>query len=128
MTNIVILVGNVGADPESRTTGSGASITNFPVATSRRYRNDAGELVEQTEWHRITAFNGLGKTIAQYVRKGMKVSVQGRLHYSKWTDQAGQTRYGVDIYASEVEFLSKAPGTGTAADSAAPNDGEDVPF
>ncbi len=126
MTNIVILVGNVGADPESRTTQSGTSITNFSVATSRRYRNEAGELVEQTEWHRITAFNGLGKTVAQFVRKGMKVSVQGRLHYSKWTDQAGQTRYGVDIYASEVEFLSKAPG-GSTAEPALDGD-DDVPF
>ncbi len=126
MTNIVILVGNVGVDPESRTSQSGTSITNFSVATSRRYRNDAGDLVEQTEWHRITAFNGLGKTVAQYVKKGMKVSVQGRLHYSKWTDQTGQTRYGVDIYASEVEFLSKAPAS-TAGGSASPEDDE-VPF
>lgn len=90
------------------------------------YRNDAGDLVEQTEWHRITAFNGLGKTVAEYGSKGMKVSVQGRLHYSKWTDQAGQTRYGVDIYASEVEFLSKAPAS-TAGGSACPEDDE-VPF
>lgn len=126
MTNIVILVGNVGADPESRTSQSGTSITNFSVATSRRYRNDAGDLVEQTEWHRITAFNGLGKTVAQYVRRGMKVSVQGRLHYSKWTDQAGQTRYGVDIYASEVEFLSKAPAS-TSGDNATQQEDE-VPF
>jgi len=123
MTNIVILVGNVGADPESRTTQSGTSVANFSVATSRRYRNDAGDLVEQTEWHRITAFNGLAKTVAQYVRKGMKVSVQGRLHYSKWTDQAGHTRYGVDIYASEVEFLSKAP-AGSAAEPALDGDDE----
>lgn len=127
MTNIVILVGNVGADPESRNAQGGTSITSLSVATSRRYRNEAGDLVEQTEWHRNTAFSGLGKTIAQYVRKGMKVSVQGRLHYSKWTDQAGQTRYGVDIYASEVEFLSKAPTGSAAADGAGSGD-EEVPF
>lgn len=126
MTNLVVLVGNVGADPDTRATQGGTNITNFSVATSRRYRNDAGEIVEQTEWHRVTAFNGLGKTVGQYVRKGMKVSVQGRLHYSKWTDRDGQTRYGVDIYASEVEFLSKAP-TGTAADPAGQDDDE-VPF
>ena len=109
MTNIVVLVGNVGADPIARMTQGGTSITSLSVATSRRFKNGAGETTEQTEWHRITCFNGLGKICADYVRKGMKVSVQGRLHYTKWTDQDGTDRYGVEIYADEVNFLTKAP-------------------
>ncbi len=108
MTNIVLLVGNVGQDPQTRVTQTGTTITSISVATSRRFK-DNGETREQTEWHRVTCFNGLGKICADYVRKGMKVSVQGRLHYTKWTDTDGTDRYGVEIYADEVNFLTKAP-------------------
>jgi single-strand DNA-binding protein len=109
MTNIVLIVGNVGQDPVARSTQGGSTITSLSVATSRKYRNTAEELVEETEWHRVTCFNGLGKNVATYVRKGMKVAVEGRLHYTKWTDNAGVERYGVEIYADKVDFLTKAP-------------------
>ena len=79
MTNIVLIVGNVGQDPVARSIQSGASITSLSVATSRKFRNSAEELVEETEWHRVTCFNGLGKNVASYVRRGMKVAVEGRL-------------------------------------------------
>ena len=94
MQNIVILAGNIGQAPETRTTNGGTDITHFTLATSRpRYsegrviRDENGYRVQDTEWHRITAFNGLGKTIQQHCEKGMKVLVRGRIHYTKWTDQ-----------------------------------------
>lgn len=115
MQNIVILAGNIGQAPETRTTNGGTTITHFTLATSRpRYsegrvvRDDKGYRVRDTEWHRITAFNGLGKTIEQYCETGMKVLVRGRIHYTKWTDQQGVDRYGCEIIAETVDFLSRA--------------------
>jgi single-strand DNA-binding protein len=96
MQNIVILAGNIGQSPEVRTTQGGAKITNFTLATSRPrlaegrvQRAENGYRVMDTEWHRITCFNGLGKTVADNCEKGMKVLVHGRIHYTKWTDAAG---------------------------------------
>ena len=118
MQNIVILAGNIGQAPENRTTQGGTRITHFTLATSRpRYsegrvvRDENGYRVQDTEWHRITAFNGLGKTIQQYCEKGMKVLVRGRIHYTKWTDQQGNDRYGCEIIAETVDFLSRAKQT-----------------
>ena len=115
MQNIVILAGNIGQDPETRTTQGGTRITHFTLATSRpRYsegkvvRDDRGYRVQDTEWHRITAFNGLGKTIQQHCEKGMKVLVRGRIHYTKWTDRDGVDRYSTEIIAETVDFLSRA--------------------
>ena len=108
--NKVILIGNLGKDPEVRYAPSGSAICNITLATSRQWKDKtSGEKQEETEWHRVTCFNGLGKNVSTYVRKGMKVSVQGRIHYTKWQDQAGETRYGVEIYADEVNFLTRAP-------------------
>ena len=97
MQNIVILAGNIGQTPEVRTTQGGTKITNFTLATSRprspgrsRQRDENGYRVMDTEWHRITCFNGLGKTVAEYCEKGMKVLVHGRIHYTKWTDRRGR--------------------------------------
>ncbi len=109
MTNIVVIVGNVGQDPARRVTQGGTTITSLSVATSRRWKNSAGEPQEETEWHRVTCFNGLGDNVAKYVAKGSKVSVQGRIHYTRWTDNDGVERYGCEIYADEVNFLTKAP-------------------
>ena len=115
MQNLVILAGNVGATPEVRTTQGGTKITNFSLATSRPKRDQDGKTmkdgegrrVEDTEWHRITCFNGVGKTVAQYVEKGQKVMVRGRIHYTRWTDNENVERYGVEIIADEVTFLSR---------------------
>ena len=114
MQNLVILAGNVGATPEVRTTQGGTKITQFSLATSRPKRDSDGKIlkdadgrrVEDTEWHRITCFNGVGKTVAQYVDKGQKVMVRGRIHYTRWTDNENIERYGVEIIADEVTFLS----------------------
>ncbi|AZI35856.1 single-stranded DNA-binding protein [Caenibius tardaugens NBRC 16725] len=133
MQNIVILAGNIGQDPETRTTQGGTRITHFTLATSRpRYsegkvvRDDRGYRVQDTEWHRITAFNGLGKTIEEHCEKGMKVLVRGRIHYTKWQDQQGNDRYGCEIIAETVDFLSRAKQTETDRDDLDLDD--DIPF
>ena len=134
MQNIVILAGNIGQDPETRTAQGGTKITHFTLATSRpRYsegkviRDAEGYRVQDTEWHRITAFNGLGKTIAEHCGKGMKVLVRGRIHYTKWTDQQGNDRYGCEIIAETVDFLSRAKQTENDGDTGSYRD-EDIPF
>jgi single-strand DNA-binding protein len=134
MQNIVILAGNIGQDPESRTTQSGTRITHFTLATSRpRYsegqvvRDKDGYRVQDTEWHRITCFNGLGKTVQEHCQKGMKVLVRGRIHYTKWTDQQGVERYGCEIIAETVDFLSRAKQTESEGDRQSDQD-DDIPF
>jgi single-strand DNA-binding protein len=114
MQNIVILAGNIGQTPEVRTTQGGTKITNFSLATSRPrlsegrvLRDENGYRVMDTEWHRITCFNGLGKTVAEHCEKGMKVLVHGRIHYTKWIDSMGNDRYGCEIIAEKVDFLSR---------------------
>jgi single-strand DNA-binding protein len=133
MQNIVILAGNIGQAPETRTTQGNTSITHFTLATSRpRYadgkalRDEKGFRVQDTEWHRITCFNGLGNTVQQYCEKGMKVLVRGRIHYTKWTDGEGVDRYGCEIIAETVDFLSRA-NKAEAGDAATTNDDE-IPF
>jgi single-strand DNA-binding protein len=133
MQNIVILVGNIGQPPETRATQGGTSITHFTLATSRpRYsegrvlRDENGYRVQDTEWHRITCFNGLGKTVQQHCDKGMKVLVRGRIHYTQWTDQQGIDHYGCEIIAETVDFLSwtrQAQAEGGQAGSE-----DDIPF
>ena len=135
MQNLVILAGNVGAAPETTTTQGGTKITKFSLATSRPKRDTDGKVqkdrdgrrVEDTEWHRITCFNGVGKTVAEYVEKGQKVMVRGRIHYTRWTDQENVERYGVEIIADEVTFLSYGK---SRQQQNAPQDNEDddVPF
>jgi len=133
MQNIVILAGNIGQAPETRTTQGNTSITHFTLATSRpRYadgkalRDEKGFRVQDTEWHRITCFNGLGNTVQQYCEKGMKVLVRGRIHYTKWTDGEGVDRYGCEIIAETVDFLSRA--SKAEAGDAAPTNDDEIPF
>src|SRR3546814_12305388 len=104
MQNLVILAGNIGATPEARTTQGGTKITHFSLATSRpkRDRNgkvvqdDNGRRLEDTEWHRLTCFHGVGKTVAQYVAKALTVMVRGRIHSSRCNDDATIERYDVE--------------------------------
>ncbi|AZN69992.1 MAG: single-stranded DNA-binding protein [Polymorphum sp.] len=133
MQNIVILAGNIGQDPEGRTTINNTRIVHFTLATSRpRYaegkvlRDKDGYRVQETEWHRITCFNGLGKTVEQHCQKGMKVLVRGRIHYTKWTDREGVERYSTEIIAETVDFLSWPK---REDDSRGANDPDDeIPF
>ncbi len=115
MTNIVLLVGRIARDPETRQTQGGTDITTLSVVTDRparnkdgkTYKDDRGYTVKDAEFHRITCFNGLGKNVAQYCTKGQLVSVKGRIHYSQWEDGEGVKRYGCEILADEVDFLTK---------------------
>jgi single-strand DNA-binding protein len=101
--NLVVLIGNLGADPESRQTNSGKAVCNFSVATSRKV---GGE--EQTEWHKIVAWEKTAELCQQYLKRGRKVCVQGSLRQRSW-EQDGTTRYSTEIHAFSVEFLSPAP-------------------
>lgn len=91
MKNTVTLVGFVGNNPVVRTAQSGAAITNLSLATTRNFKDGDGNRQTEAEWHRITCFNGVGKSVAEHVTKGAMVMVTGRIHYTKWTDNAGET-------------------------------------
>ena len=108
MKNTVTLVGFVGSNPEVRTAQSGAAITNLSLATTRSFKDSEGNRQTETEWHRITCFNGVGKSVAARVTKGAMVMVTGRIHYSKWTDKNDKDCYGCEIIAEQVDFLAKA--------------------
>ena len=113
--NKVILVGNLGADPEIRYMNNGRPVCNLRVATSESWRDrDSGERRERTEWHRVVIFNeGLCKIAEQYLKKGAKVYVEGQLQTRKWTDQQGQDRYTTEVvlqrYRGDLQSLDKAP-------------------
>lgn len=111
--NKVIIVGNLGADPEVRQFGNGGSVTNISVATSERWTDkQTGEPKEQTEWHRVAMFNRLGEVAAQYLRKGSSVYVEGSLRTRKWQDENGNDRYSTEIRADSMQMLGGNPGGG----------------
>ena len=104
--NKVILVGNLGADPEHRMSQAGAAITNISVATSETWKDkNTGQPQERTEWHRVVFFNRLAEIAAEYLRKGSKVYVEGSLRTRKWQDQSGQDRYSTEVVANEMQML-----------------------
>ena len=104
--NKVILVGNLGQDPDTRYLPSGGAVTNVSIATSDSWKDkQTGEPVERTEWHRVVFFNRLGEIAGEYLRKGSKVYVEGRLQTRKWQDQNGQDRYTTEIVANEMQML-----------------------
>ena len=113
MQNIVILAGNIGHAPETRATEGGTSVTRLSLATSRPrlidgkvLRDEVGARIEDTEWHRIICFNGLGRVVQDRCGKGSKVLVRGRIHYTRWTDATGVDRFGCEIIAENVDFLN----------------------
>lgn len=109
--NKVILVGNCGRDPESRSTPSGTAVTTVSIATSSKRRDRAsGEMSEQTEWHRVTFYDRLAEIARDYLRKGKPVYIEGRLKYGKYTDPQGVERYTVDIIANEMQMLGGRDG------------------
>ena len=134
MTNVVLLVGNLGADPDLRSTNGGTDIASFSLGTSRpkrdaegkTFKDASGFTAKDTEWHRVTCFNGLGRIVAQHATKGMLVSVRGRIHNSKWTDREGIERYGYEIIADEVQFLARGRRSGEDGDEPGPED--DLPL
>ena len=104
--NKVIIIGNLGADPEARQFNNGGNVTNITVATSEQWTDkQSGEKREATEWHRISLFNRLGEIAAQYLRKGSKVYIEGSLRTRKYQDQSGQDRYVTEIRADQLQML-----------------------
>jgi single-strand DNA-binding protein len=103
--NKVILIGNLGADPEVRFTQSGQAVANFTVATSETYDDKNGQRVEKTEWHRVIAWAKLAELCGEYLHKGSKVYVEGKLQTRQWDDK-GTTRYATEIVAQTVQFLT----------------------
>ena len=131
MTNIVLLAGNIGNNPETVTTRGGTKITDFRLATSRPKRVD-GKVVKgedgfaehDTEWHRIKCFSGLAETVQKHVVKGMKVAVRGRIHYTSWTDNENIERFSTEIVADAIDFLAWPKRDGDAQSE----DADNIPF
>ncbi|MDJ0712251.1 MAG: single-stranded DNA-binding protein [Woeseiaceae bacterium] len=111
--NKVIIVGNLGQDPETRYMPSGAAVTNFTVATNESWKDkQTGEQKERTEWHRVAMFNRLAEIAAEYLRKGSQVYIEGKLRTRKWQGQDGQDRYTTEIIADEMQMLGGRGGGG----------------
>jgi single-strand DNA-binding protein len=114
--NKVILVGNLGADPETRYTASGAAVTRIRVATSESWRDkQSGEAQERTEWHRVVFFSRLAEIAGEYLRKGSQVYVEGSLRTNKWQDQSGQDRYTTEVIGNEMQMLGSRGGDSAAS-------------
>ena len=103
--NKVILIGNVGADPELRYTPSGTAVTNFNMATNESWTDNSGDKQERTEWHRIVVWGRLAEICNQYLRKGSKVYIEGRLQTRNWEGQDGQKRYTTEVVARDMQML-----------------------
>ncbi|MBU4230622.1 MAG: single-stranded DNA-binding protein [Proteobacteria bacterium] len=136
MVNKVILIGNLGKDPEVRYSQAGAAIASFNVATTETWKKQDGTKEELTEWHRIVAFGRLGEICGEYLSKGSKVFIEGRLQTRKWDDKDGNTKYTTEIVAREMKMLSPRGSSGDSSQSREYNDqpfpepvmGDDVPF
>jgi single-strand DNA-binding protein len=123
--NRVSLIGNVGADPDIRTTPGGGRVAQFSLATTRQWNSQSGEKQEKTEWHRIVAWDNargskLAGIIEQYVKKGDKLYVEGRIEYRQWQDKENQTRYSTEINANEIILLGGGRGGGGEEGGRAP--------
>ncbi len=131
--NKVILIGNVGQDPDTRFMPSGDSVTNLTVATNESWKDkQTGEQKDRTEWHKVAMFGRLAEIAAEYLRKGAQVYIEGKLRTRKWQDKNGQDRWSTEIIADEMQMLG---GRSQAADKpaesrpqSAPDDDQDVPF
>ena len=142
--NKVILVGNLGQDPEVRYSPNGGAIANISVATSESWKDkNTGEQVEKTEWHRVVFFRRLAEIAGEYLKKGSKVYIEGKLQTRKWQDKNGQDRYTTEIVANEMQMLDSRGGStnfsqaepaasnsgGAPADAPPPADfDDDIPF
>lgn len=104
--NKVILIGNIGADPELRYTPNGSAVSNFNIATNESWTDSSGERQERTEWHRIVVWGRLAEICNQYLRKGSKVYIEGRLQTRSWEGQDGQKRYTTEVVARDMQMLS----------------------
>lgn len=108
--NKVILIGNLGSDPETRNTASGQSVCNFNIATSRRWTSKEGQAQEETEWHRIVVWGRQAENCKEFLSKGRQVCIEGRLQTRQWEDKSGNKRYTTEVVAQNVQFLSSGRG------------------
>lgn len=125
--NKVILIGNLGKDPEIRYTPNGGAVASLTIATSESWKDkQTGEKQERTEWHRVVLFGRLAEIAREYLHKGSKLYIEGKLQTRKWQDQNGQDRYTTEIVGNEMQMLSKAqaPEAGKPAE----NFDDDIPF
>ena len=139
--NKVIIVGNLGADPETRYMPSGSAVTNLSIATSEQWKDkQTGEQKERTEWHKVAMFNRLAEIAAEYLRKGSQVYIEGKLRTRKWQDRDGNDRWTTEVIADEMQMLGGRGGGGSApmASDSGPSGGppqsppddfeDDIPF
>lgn len=110
--NKVILIGNLGKDPETRYMSNGDAVTNITLATTDTWKDKNGEKQERTEWHRVTFYRKLAEIAGEYLKKGRSVYIEGRLETRKWTDKNGVERYTTDIIASDMKMLGSRSGSG----------------
>jgi len=129
--NKVIIIGNLGKDPEVRYAPSGSAICTLAIATSRQWKDKtSGERQEETEWHRVTLFDRQAEVASEYLKKGRSVYIEGRLKTRKWTDKEGVERYSTDIIANEMVLLGGRDGGGTGGggeDMGGANTGSGMP-
>lgn len=111
--NKVILVGNLGNDPEVRYTPAGAAVTTISVATTENWKDKEGNRQEKTEWHRVVFFSRLAEIAGEYLKKGSQVYIEGKLRTNKWQDQSGQDRYTTEILANEMQMLGGRADSGS---------------
>ena len=113
--NKVILIGNLGRDPETRYLPNGDAVANISVATTETWKDKSGEKQEKTEWHRVTLYRRLGEIAGEYLKKGSQVYIEGRIEYREY-EKDGQKRYATDVIASEMKMLGSRPGGGEPSD------------
>lgn len=143
MVNKAILIGNVGADPEIRYLDGGVAVARFSLATTESYKNKNGERIDQTEWHNIVLWRGLAEVAEKYVKKGMKLYIEGRIRTRSWDDQNGVKRYTTEIQADNMQMLTGKEHSGKSYETpavsqqaaptaeaaiAAPEESDDLPF
>jgi len=127
--NKVILVGNLGADPETRAMPSGSTVANLRIATSESWRDkQSGEQQERTEWHRVVLFGRLGEVAAEYLKKGSQVYIEGSLRTRKWQDKQGVERYSTEIVGNDMQMLGGRSGGGMGGGSGGGGGGSGAGF
>ncbi len=140
--NKIILVGNLGRDPELRYTPQGDAVCSFSLAVNEKRRDKAGEMQDTTTWFRVTLWRRQAETAAKYLQKGSPVYIEGRLHLEEWTDRDGNNRYTLEVTGTDMHFIGgrgaegdsmrgDAPaysGSGPSAPPSAPAGGDDIPF
>tara|TARA_B110000003_G_scaffold257336_1_gene275561 strand:+ start:337 stop:732 length:396 start_codon:yes stop_codon:yes gene_type:complete len=127
--NKVILVGNLGKDPEVKYLDNGVAVANFSLATTENYKNKQGERVSQTEWHNIVLWRGLAEVAEKYLKKGSSIYIEGKIKNRKWEDKDGNTRYNTEILGDNMTMLGTKPSTEeTSSKTNIQETNDDLPF